>query len=488
MQTFSSKAGSEGTINGLSPFFMRLKKTHTVPMVTSYTAQELQLSGDQLLQGQASNIMQLQLYAASGDNAAYNEMLKEMKPSLKAANASTRSSKGQIYLTRNEGKTVEVSVAVQVKGSSLTWYFWAPGAFDQYPQEFRDKIYKQAALAHQKVADGCDLYYRGSNSFHVKMMHHHESESMHNHNHYRLKDGKHYDLNDFREHMMGFQDNPKIFEEFFEPSEIEEICAEFEKFHADWNERCTEDSLSKSEQYYSQETQRFNVGDIIEIYLFGHMQEPCRIQVDELALDYSNARSAIDAMIAQEIDRGEPDSDGKITMLQEEAIRTEQEYRALLAYRNDGEGSSRGLNAAEASARQIRGSLNPTIRVRQNMDDSLGKEVADIPLWAHRVKQRAESSHAALINMVDALKDAHPVDHGDVVHDWISRAPADQQEKISTLYDHFLSSPEDQTKKMGESSLSNRDRSGRPVSSLFRRLMMDVEGNNLRCHRSSEKK
>lgn len=38
---------------------------------------------------------------------------------------SFRQTKGEVYLTRNEGETVDVEVAIQVKGNSLTWYFWA---------------------------------------------------------------------------------------------------------------------------------------------------------------------------------------------------------------------------------------------------------------------------------------------------------------------------------------------------------------------------
>ena len=182
------------------PFFRKLSIKHIQPMVSSYTAQELRAHPNADFSQWADDIQELQTYASAGERVAYAEKYEQ----LKAAGVTCRSTKGTVYFTKQEDKTVEIEIAVQVKGHSLTWYFWAPGAMDQYPQKFRDELYNQAAVCHKKVDAGCDLYYRGSNAVHIKLMHTHESESSHNHNHYRLKDNKSYTPHEFRQHMEGF--------------------------------------------------------------------------------------------------------------------------------------------------------------------------------------------------------------------------------------------------------------------------------------------
>ena len=188
----------EGTSEALKPFFMKLKTKHTVDKTTSRDVQQLEVCEE--LSEYAHDVATLQALSAAEDHVGYSSARDEFKKKIKLQEASDktleakgltfRQTHGQVYLDAYEGETVDVEVAVQVKGNSLTWYFWAEGVMDQYPQKFRDRLYLQAAVSHQAVHDGCDLYYRGSNSYHIKNMHHIIDESSHNHNHYRLANDK----------------------------------------------------------------------------------------------------------------------------------------------------------------------------------------------------------------------------------------------------------------------------------------------------------
>jgi hypothetical protein len=198
-----------------NPFFYLLKKEHVVEMMTSTT--------------DTKETNSLTLLLESGDTGGYQKKLEEYAEEGKTF----RLTKGKVYETTYEGETLKLRVALQVKGHSLTWYFWAPGAMDQYPQEFRDKLYNAAAAAHKQVKDGCDLYYRGSNAVHIKLMHDLESESNHNHNHYRLRNNKAYTPEDFNQHLDALAKS-EIHSEFFEEGEIEEICGAFKSFYEDW--------------------------------------------------------------------------------------------------------------------------------------------------------------------------------------------------------------------------------------------------------------
>jgi len=427
---------SESTSSAsLTPFFVKLKKKHTVPKVTSYTAEQLQLSTDPQLNTLASEVYALQNDALAGNENGYKERLLALTVSLKKDDIGFRITKGVVYLTRNEGETVDVEVALQVKGNSLTWYFWAEGAMDQYPQNFRDKLYNQAAVCHKAVKNGCDLYYRGSNSIHVKAMHHVETESGHNHNHYRLQGNRHYTPEDVRQHMDGFKGCP-IDHEFFEANEVDEICANFERFHGDWT-RKLEGQLSKEEQYFAQSSQRFTTGDMVELYLFGEKQEPCRLDVTELKVDYEAAREAIENVIkAKEASSESSDDTKSIADLKKQLTLVEHEYQELLAFRQLG--GTRGLNSAVASSRQVEGSRNPVVRARQHMDDSIGKEVPDIPKWAIKL---TDAVNVARDNMIQSAKAKHapgPLSKADVAREWLQLAPSAKREEVETMLSRDL--------------------------------------------------
>lgn len=354
-----------------TPFFKILEKKHRVPLMTSFISQEAQ---------------ELQLLVALGDKVTYRKKIEEYKEE----GRSFRLTKGQVYETHYETdeqglfkNTIDVHVAVQVKGHSLTWYFWTKAEhMDQYPQEFRDELYDAAALAHKEVQNGCDMYYRGSNAVHIKLMHHDESESNRNHNHYRLKDNKSYTPEDFNQHMQALA-NSKIHLKFFAEGEIEKLCNKFAEYYVEWTKK-EEGSLSLEESYFSDPKQLLKFADIVELQLFGGMQEPCRLNIDELQVDYNEARKTIEKLVNESVENHEE----RNKKLEELIRKMYQEYQELLKHRQDF--GSRGLNSAIASSRQVDGSKNSVVKANMGMDDSRGKEDVAMPAWAVRTKKAKE--------------------------------------------------------------------------------------------------
>lgn len=359
------------------PFFMMLKRPQVTRHYTSYDGSE---DAYQEKDPDDDVLLRLQTYAKASDEEAYNKLVSMHTDRM------FRRTKGEVYEMMDEGKSISVRIAIQVKEHSLTWYFWAPGAMDQYPQEFRDTLYNSAALAHKQVTNGCDLYYRGSNSVHVKMMHHLESESGHNHNHYRLKNNQPYTPVDFSQHMLALKET-EAFEQFFEEGEIENIIAKFTKFHAKWHHK-SEEELSLREQYIKQDSQRLNTGDVIELMLFGHQQEPCRINPSELKVDYEKAREEIQEALRNSLtDEGEKDLQSKLKQI-------ETQYQALLKYRE--KGGSRGLFSEIASTRQTYMSELAPIYHVAGQDGSFGAP-PDIPEWAKTLLKQVEEGKQATI-------------------------------------------------------------------------------------------
>jgi hypothetical protein len=423
----------------LIPFFIKLKKVHRLDMLTSYTAKELQESPDSQLRKLAAGVQVLQLLTLAGDTEGYSKKLLELNTELHHEGIGFRNTKGIIYLTKYEGKKVDVEVALQVKGHSLTWYFWAEGAMDQYPQGFRDLLYNKAAICHKSVKDGCDLYYRGSNSVHVKRMHHDERESGHNHNHYRLLGSRHYTPEDVRQHMSGFKDWD-MHDLFFEAGEIDSICAFFNEHYIDWTTKHADLPATKEELYFSHPSQQLNVGDMIELHLFGAMQEPCRLSVDELKIDYDIAREEIEATIkAYETSLVKPaDEPPAITILRSRLIKLGMEYEELLTYRQVG--GIRGLNSSIASARQIEHSENPIVRARQTLDDSIGKEVPAIPEWASKLREAADVAHQDLLRAAAARLGVRKLTDSDVAREWLTLAEPAKRGKVEALLYDLLES------------------------------------------------
>ncbi|OGT47447.1 MAG: hypothetical protein A3E83_01750 [Gammaproteobacteria bacterium RIFCSPHIGHO2_12_FULL_41_20] len=351
-----------------TPFFVFLRKTHTLPKVTSYDASV------------SDAARELQMLIDAGDRNQYRKRLVELRQQGKTF----RLTDMKVYEIRDEGETIDVRIALQVKGYSITWYFWAPGGRDQYPQEARDEFYRAAAECHTQVKNSCDLYYRGSNAFHIKNMHHLETEDGHNHNHYRMKDNQPVTPQDLTEHLQAFKRH-EICEKFFEEGEIEELCGKFRAFYVNWTYK-EGDALSEKEEYFSQPSQQWNQADALEFELFGQQQEPCRINVDELRLDFEVARREIEEAIA----KGAID-----TTLDERVKRMEQEFRELVAYRQVG--GSRGLGSERAMTRQVAGSHMPTIEAVVDKDDDIGVRPPLIPAWAVHARLAIAKARATIM-------------------------------------------------------------------------------------------
>jgi hypothetical protein len=376
------------------PFFILLNKKHTVPFMHSFKSDESE---------------ELQLLVATGNKKEYRKKVDEYKE----AGRTFRLTKGKVFETAYENverglkkETIDVHIALQVKGHSLTWYFWTKGEYmDQYPQEFRDKLYNAAAIAHQDVVNGCDMYYRGSNAVHIKLMHHHEKESNRNHNHYRLRDNKSYTPEDFNQHLRALEKS-SIHLTFFEKGEIDELCEKFKVHYLDWTKKEAEEQ-SQEEVYFTQPSQQLDVIDILELGLFGGMQEPCRLKPDELKLDFDKAREGIQ-LIVNEDSKDELLRSKKIENLLKEV---DEQYNEILKHRKDY--GSRGLHSAIASSRQVVGSKNEVVKANMGMDDASDrKEHVKIPTWATK-----------------ALDDYHKGMNG-LITQALKRLPNSEQKKI----------------------------------------------------------
>lgn len=354
------------------PFMTRLNKKHNLPRVTSYDA------------SQSLYAAELQHYVDAGHTSQYRKRVAE----LKELDIDFRLTDNIVYETRYEGQTVDVTIMVQVKGHSITWYFWAPGALDEYPQEFRNLLYNAAGECHAKVDNGCDLYYRGSNAFHVKTMHHLELEAQHNHNHYRMKDNASVTPKDFNQHMLAFKDH-QVHDTFFEEGEIERLCEEFSRFYEKWT-AINEGELSLEEQYKTQQDQVLNEADKIEFMMYGAVQEPCRISVEELKVDFEKVRSEIEGML-----KGTGNVDIETITTRYKQITSE--FEELLSYRESAK--SVGLRSDLRNTRQIEGSVLPTLPASIDQIDA-----KPIPQWATHAHSQINTAMTRVIDEMEKYR------------------------------------------------------------------------------------
>lgn len=391
-----------------APFFILLKKRHVVPLMHSFKSEESE---------------ELQLLVATGDKQEYRKRVEEYKE----VGRYFRLTKGKVFETTYEDQerglkkqTIEVRVALQVKGHSLTWYFWTAGEYmDQYPQEFRDKLYNAAALAHQEVVNGCDMYYRGSNAVHIKLMHHLEDESNRNHNHYRLRDNKPYTPDDFNQHMQALKKS-SIHLEFFNEGEIEKLCEKFMTYYLDWTKK-EEVEKSKEEEYFSHPSQQLNVIDVLELGLFGGMQEPCRLKPDELKMDFDQAREGIQSIVSEDAE----DELQRSLRIADLIKKVQAEYDEILEHRKAY--GSRGLHSAIASSRQVEGSQNAVVKANMGMDDAKDrKEHVKIPTWA---KKAIDDYHKGMDGLIEQA---------------VKRLPGIQERKIVLMALEALTKLEEQ--------------------------------------------
>lgn len=407
-----------------TPFFVVLEKNHTVPKYTSYkdTPQALELRT-----------------LFSTDTDAYTKKRDEYK----AQGYKFRLTKGELFEIKDKGETIDVKVALQVKGGSLTWYFLAPNAMDQYPQEFRDRLFFPAVECHKQVEHGCGQYYRGSNAIHIKLMHDDESESNNNHNHYRLQTGMEYTPVEFNQHLQAFKtlEDKTICEQFFSEGEIDRLCEKFQQFHETWTKK-VDDEPSLQEQYAAQPSQQLILEDFLELLKYGMQQGPCRLNIDDLKIDYESARREIEQSIQ-----------GKGLGSIEKAELTKKitkQYRDIL--HDQVVSGGRGLGAELALTRQIEGSQYKAIHQVVQMDD--GRSMGVDADWSDK---RNESFKTALQHLLkNAFDRLAPLDHVDTPH-YIEETSRSSSFKKQPKLSHFHS--EGSTSDTNTSATSIRSQS-----------------------------
>ena len=395
-----------------APFFYRLNKVHKI-------------EGYNIIKPNTAEAEELNTLLYSGKNDEYQKRLNEL------------AEEGREFLSTEEGmreiaagtREIEVRIAVQVKRYTITWYFWTKMEDqDLYSQEWRDQLYDAAAECHTHVERGCGLYYRGSDAFHLKTMHHHELEGKRNHNHYRMQENQAVRPEDFRQHMQAFKsakhsEVPELFlsekgrkveqllkaEELTDPTAprielekevdiIDELCTCFDAFYQNW-EAPGPDGLSKRERYEAHASQKLSKEDILEFQIFGAQQEPCRLSVDELTVDYEAARKSIQKLMESSDVTDEQQEQAAL-----ELATVKKQYEALLAFRE--KGGSRGLGSDRAATRRVASSTHEA----SPLPAVVGLDAPIVPQWATTLKQKIEEAMQRFVG-------APPIDPTDLDKD-----------------------------------------------------------------------
>lgn len=228
------------------------------------------------------------------DGKAYADELEKLKNDPNR-NRNFRLTEGKVFELFPSEQTLKVPIKLQVKEGVITWYFIAP--HDVTKQDFRDEVYRSAALAHLRVENACEKYLRGTNALHVKKMHTSEEESGLNHNHYRLMEGHDVEPKDLRQHLMGFVQAQKELklvagdkEKYLDKEEAEEILRQYEKHWTIINHKGEAKTVeiagekidlpkrekSLLEEYKAKEMAQWDDDDRAEWEQYKHLEMPCR--------------------------------------------------------------------------------------------------------------------------------------------------------------------------------------------------------------------
>lgn len=220
----------------------------------------------------ASELQNLLDNAQNGDYSALDQKLKDYIKE----NHFFRLTEGKFYEV-TPGDFKDVKVKVQVKEGTITWYFSDIG-HDETTQEFRNLIFRSAALGHVLVPDACVKYYRGTNAMHVRRMHTSEEESKINHNHYRVHDD-HVTVDQFRQHLMGFVQAEKAYGidgKFLSEDEANAIIEKYKKYDERMDEKHPNyPDKTRREVYHEQELAKWTNTDIEEYLENKKVEEPC---------------------------------------------------------------------------------------------------------------------------------------------------------------------------------------------------------------------
>jgi hypothetical protein len=176
------------------------------------------------------------------------------------------------------GDYKEVRLKIQVKEGTINWYF-ADIGHDETTQEFRNQVFRTAALGHLLVDGACAKYYRGTNAMHVKRMHTSENEAKINHNHYRVHDN-HVTPAQFKAHLEGFLKAQKAYDienKFLSEAEVVELIAEYQDFDNQLDEKDS-NLKTKRELFHEQEQLKWSELDKKELNKNKPIEEPCEAQ------------------------------------------------------------------------------------------------------------------------------------------------------------------------------------------------------------------
>lgn len=187
------------------------------------------------------------------------------------------------------GDPKEVTLKIQVKEGTITWYFAKVG-HDETTQEFRNQVFRTAALGHYLVSDACAKYYRGTNAMHVIRMHTSENESFTNHNHYRIKN-EFVTPSQFEEHLNAFiqaEEAYGIKDKFLDNKEASKLSKEYSEFCDYLNKQPDPNSQKTNREIYRElEQQKWTEMDILELQSPDAQEEnPCEAVTIEIPLNF----------------------------------------------------------------------------------------------------------------------------------------------------------------------------------------------------------
>lgn len=206
----------------------------------------------------------------------FNEVEEKLK-SYQKENHFFCLSEGQFYEV-NPGNFKPVQIKIQVKEGTITWYI-TNAQLNETTQEFRNQVFRTAALGHLLVKRACNKYYRGTNSMHIKRMHTSETESSLNHNHYRVEND-HVTPAQFQEHLYGFLEAQKAYgfaDNFLTQREADDLIKQYENFDAQQNIK--DDGVkTRRETFHEREQLKWTDLDIQELNANKAIEEPCKAQ------------------------------------------------------------------------------------------------------------------------------------------------------------------------------------------------------------------
>jgi hypothetical protein len=220
---------------------------------------------------------ELQNLLDTAKNGDYTELNKRINSYMKDDHF-FRLTEGKFYEVK-PGDYKPVNVKIQVKEGTITWYFANVG-HDETTQEFRNQVFRTAALGHLLVPGACAKYYRGTNSMHLKRMHTSEEEAMMNHNHYRVHDD-HISVSQFSQHLKGFLEAERAYgieNKFLNEEEAKVLIAEYANFDKGLDAVVGENGATLRELFHEQEQIKWSDLDIKELGDSKSIEEPCEVQ------------------------------------------------------------------------------------------------------------------------------------------------------------------------------------------------------------------